>query len=190
MSYTQDLSLKKQFCIWKRYEVSKLTILKAQRGGLASWRKEGRNGLLEQLVCVLQSRPGNRYIPALTCVGRSHAILLSKELYKIYNRFVCSKVISESEEVRRFSQWHLKEICRESNLFCHRYSSFWLNNIVTYFLRARIVESQQPAVARQKPVNNNNKTVLSVRSAPAMTSCNNWGIAIEGVSYWVLAGAI
>jgi hypothetical protein len=39
-------------------------------------------------------------------------------------------------------------------------------NIVAYSLKARIMESQQPAVTRQRPVNNNRGIVFSAQSVP------------------------
>jgi hypothetical protein len=41
-----------------------------------------------------------------------------------------------------------------------------LVDIVSYSLKARIVESQQPAVTRQRPVNKNKVMVFSARSFP------------------------
>jgi hypothetical protein len=42
-------------------------------------------------------------------------------------------------------------------------------NIVAYSLKARIVESQQPAVTRQRPVKNNRRMVFSAHSVPMAT---------------------
>jgi hypothetical protein len=62
--------------------------------------------------------------------------------------------------------------------------------IVTDLLRAIIVESQQPSVARQRPLNSNNAAVFSVGSAPAITSCSNSRAIGGGVFYWALAEAL
>jgi hypothetical protein len=60
---------------------------------------------------------------------------------------------------------------------------------VTDLLRAITVESQQPAIARERPVNNNNEAVFSMWSVLAIMSCNNWGIIGDGVFCEVRAKA-
>jgi hypothetical protein len=45
-------------------------------------------------------------------------------------------------------------------------------NIVTGLLRARIVEPEGTAIARQRSVNKNKDAMFSVGSAQAMLSCN------------------
>jgi hypothetical protein len=54
-------------------------------------------GRSSKLVCVLESRPENGYMSdflcvVLTCVGKGHTISTSKERYKIYISFFCSKL--------------------------------------------------------------------------------------------------
>jgi hypothetical protein len=53
------------------------------------------------------------------------------------------------------------------------------NNVLytgTYSLKARIVESQLPAVTRQRPVNNNREMVFSARHLPMATHAKIWHI--------------
>jgi hypothetical protein len=63
-------------------------------------------------------------------------------------------------------------------------------NTVTGLLRAKIVEPEGPAIARQRPINNNNEAVISVQSKPAMASCNKRRAIGGGVFYWVYAEAL
>jgi hypothetical protein len=68
---------------------------------------------------------------------------------------------------------------------------------VAYSLTARIVESQQPAVARQRPVNKNRRIIFSAQSVPMVAHAameyvmpqlsNNSTAREEHVSYAVRA---
>jgi hypothetical protein len=52
---------------------------------------------------------------------------------------------------------------------CQLVYYFDFGNTVVYLLKARIMELQQPAVTRQRPVNNNSGMVFSVQSMPMAT---------------------
>jgi hypothetical protein len=45
-------------------------------------------------------------------------------------------------------------------------------------------------IASQRPVNNNTEVVSFMWSTPAMMSCNERGIAGDGVFYWVCPEAL
>jgi hypothetical protein len=64
----------------------------------------------------------------------------------------------------RLTNFHHNLLVRVKTLIALKMSGSCPQNVVAYFPKARIVESQQPAVTRQRPISSNRGMVFSAKS--------------------------